>query len=218
MLCDHAGLVFFPDKVIFRIIGRLAFPIFAYMIAEGCKYTKNRLKYFLQVAVLGVICSAVYLIFLHSWHQNILITFTLSIALIFAVDYFLQKKNFLSCLIMVITVLAVIFISVIVPEVIKFKDFNVDSSYIGLLIPVIIYYVPKKWLKLVALALALTLLTVKYQIWYQFYSLISVLLLALYNGTRGKANLKYLFYLFYPIHLVVIYGIQMLIIYLKYYS
>ena len=45
MLLDHMGLLFFPDEQIFRILGRIAFPIFAYMIAEGCRYTKTRAKY-----------------------------------------------------------------------------------------------------------------------------------------------------------------------------
>ena len=45
MLIDHIGVALFPYVEIFRIIGRLAFPIFAYMIAEGCRYTKNRKKY-----------------------------------------------------------------------------------------------------------------------------------------------------------------------------
>ena len=42
MVLDHVGLVFFSDFEIFRILGRLAFPIYAYMIAEGCTHTKNR--------------------------------------------------------------------------------------------------------------------------------------------------------------------------------
>ena len=41
MLLDHAGLLFFPSEMGFRIAGRLAFPIFAFMIAEGCKYTRS---------------------------------------------------------------------------------------------------------------------------------------------------------------------------------
>jgi len=49
MLCDHVGLLFFPSQDIFRIIGRLAFPIFAFMIAEGCKYTRNKAKYFFNL-------------------------------------------------------------------------------------------------------------------------------------------------------------------------
>ena len=49
MVIDHIGLVIFPYVQILRIIGRLSFPIFAYFITEGCKYTKNKFKYFLTV-------------------------------------------------------------------------------------------------------------------------------------------------------------------------
>ena len=42
MVIDHVGLMFFPTLKILRIIGRLAYPIFAFMIAEGCYYTKNK--------------------------------------------------------------------------------------------------------------------------------------------------------------------------------
>ena len=47
MTCDHVGLQLFPDILIFRIIGRLAMPIYAFMIAEGCRHTRNRKKYLL---------------------------------------------------------------------------------------------------------------------------------------------------------------------------
>ena len=42
---DHIGLVFFPKVVLFRFLGRISFPIYAYMIAEGCAHTKNRKRY-----------------------------------------------------------------------------------------------------------------------------------------------------------------------------
>ncbi|MBQ8005101.1 MAG: hypothetical protein IJ303_02170, partial [Clostridia bacterium] len=60
MLADHIGMIFFPNIQIFRIIGRLAFPIFAFMIAEGCRYTKNKARYFFTVFVLGIICQTAY--------------------------------------------------------------------------------------------------------------------------------------------------------------
>ena len=44
MLLDHAGILLFPQIRMLRIIGRLAYPIFAFMIAEGCRYTKNKAK------------------------------------------------------------------------------------------------------------------------------------------------------------------------------
>lgn len=44
MLIDHIGVNLFPSVTIMRVIGRLSFPIFAYMIAEGCRYTRDRKK------------------------------------------------------------------------------------------------------------------------------------------------------------------------------
>ena len=62
MLLDHVGLLFFPEEPIFRILGRIAFPIFAYMIAEGCRYTKNRAKYLGMIAGMGIVFQLVYLV------------------------------------------------------------------------------------------------------------------------------------------------------------
>ena len=42
MTIDHFGVIFFPKVELFRILGRIAMPIFAYMIAEGCRYTKTK--------------------------------------------------------------------------------------------------------------------------------------------------------------------------------
>ena len=41
MLLDHVGYFLFPTVTVFRILGRLAFPIFAFCISEGCRYTKT---------------------------------------------------------------------------------------------------------------------------------------------------------------------------------
>ena len=59
MTCDHVGLQLLPDVLILRIIGRLALPIFAYMIAEGCRYTRNRKRYLLRMAGLAALCQGV---------------------------------------------------------------------------------------------------------------------------------------------------------------
>ena len=46
----------------------------------------------------------------------------------------------------------------------------------------------------------------------QWYSLLALPLLALYSGARGKGNYKYLFYIYYPLHLVAIHGIHWLLV------
>ena len=52
MTVDHIGALLLPQYSVLRIIGRLAFPIFAYMIAEGCAHTSSRLRYFLTILCL----------------------------------------------------------------------------------------------------------------------------------------------------------------------
>ena len=53
MTVDHIGLLLFPRLRIARILGRIAFPIFAYMIAEGCRHTSRRARYLGTVFLLG---------------------------------------------------------------------------------------------------------------------------------------------------------------------
>lgn len=60
MTLDHIGVYLLPQALILRIIGRLALPIYAYMIAEGCRYTRSRKQYLLRIAGLAAVCQAVY--------------------------------------------------------------------------------------------------------------------------------------------------------------
>ena len=81
MLIDHAGLLLFPSQTWMRAVGRLAFPLFAYFIGEGFYYTKNRLRYFLRIFLLGVACQIPYAVVGYSFELGILITFSLSLCL-----------------------------------------------------------------------------------------------------------------------------------------
>lgn len=60
MVMDHAGKMFFPQLGWMRIVGRLAFPIYAYCIAVGCVYTRSPLKYALRVLLLALISQPIY--------------------------------------------------------------------------------------------------------------------------------------------------------------
>lgn len=209
MLIDHVGLQIFPEHQIFRIIGRLAFPIFAYMIAEGCFYTKNRKKYLLIVAGLGIACQAVYAIVAHSLYQNTLITFALSIAIIFSVDNFSKEKTKVSLLIMSAVIISAIFLSLIAPALFENEGFEIDYGFLGMILPVAVYFSPTKTAKTVSMCLILAGMTVLSKI--QIFAFLAVPLILLYNGKRGKLNMKYFFYIFYPAHLVIIYLIDSII-------
>lgn len=210
MTCDHVGLQLLPQYDILRFIGRLAFPIFAFMIAEGAKYTKNRTKYFLQMFGLGVICQLVYFFAMGSLYQCILITFSFSVILIYALDHAIKKNNVDAWLLFALTFIATVFLVEVLPYLLPSTDYRVDYGIWGVLAPVLVFAAPKKIFKLIVICIPLAVLATigeHYQ-WMAFFALIP---LALYNGTRGKWRIKNLFYIYYPLHLVIIYGIDLLI-------
>lgn len=210
MLSDHVGKVLLPQYSILQIIGRLAFPIFAFMIAEGCYYTRNKLRYFLTVFLLGAGCQAVYMVAEQSFYQNVLITFSLSIILIFCTENYKNKKVKASGVILSFAVSAVFIISILLPVIFIDQGFVIDYGICGVLLPVAIFYAPDKLRKLIFSAGLLMLLTLDLGGGIQWWSLLSIPLLALYNQKRGKYNIKPLFYIFYPAHLVVIYLISLI--------
>ena len=207
MTCDHVGFQLFPQYEILRWLGRLAFPIFAYMITEGAKYTKNRVRYFLQMFGFGAICSVVYYVAMNSLYQCILITFSLSILLIYALDHAIQTRKFENWLLFALSFIAIFFVVEALPLLLKDTDYRVDYGIWGVLTPVFVYLGMKKWQKLLLAVIPLTFLCFTGGLSMQWFSFAALLLLALYNGKRGKLKMKNLFYVYYPLHLVVIWAI-----------
>ena len=76
MLIDHIGFFLFPEIEILRIIGRLAMPLFAFFIAEGAYYTKNKLKYLGLMSIIGTSISIIVFIATKNIDLNILISFS----------------------------------------------------------------------------------------------------------------------------------------------
>ena len=209
MCLDHIGVQLFPGVMWLRMAGRLAFPIFAYMIAEGCRYTKNRARYLLQLAVLGVGCQAVFFIAARHWYQGILLTFSLSVSVIFSIDAYLKKKTTPRFLLMTGVVLAAIFLSVVAPILFEKIGFRMDYDFLGVFLPVGVYYARNKREKLIGVAIVMAIMSDTSKP-LQWVSMLTVTLLMLYNETRGKAKMKYVFYIFYPAHLAIIFLIGLL--------
>ena len=205
MTCDHMGVQIFPQLLWLRIIGRLAMPIYAYMIAEGCRHTRDRKKYLLRLLGMGTLCQVVYWVAMGSLYQCILITFSLSVILICLLDAVENEKTAKVNARLFAGVLSVFFVCVVLPDLLSHTDFAVDYGLSGVLLPVLIYGAGTRGL---LLGLALVAMENGGIQWLAF---LSVPMLLLYNGQRGKANIGKLFYWYYPIHLVVIYGISLLI-------
>lgn len=209
MTIDHIGVQIFPQNPVLHIIGRLAFPIFAYMIAEGAKYTKNRKKYLGTMLALGICFQIVYFFTEHSLYQSIFITFSLSILLIYALDHALKRKTFDAWILLVLLFLVIFFVAYIVPELLVDRDFYIDYGIWGILLPVFVYLGKNKWEKLALCVIPLFFLSLMFID--QKYAFFALIPLALYNGKRGKLNMKYLFYIYYPLHLIIIYLYSLLL-------
>lgn len=209
MLMDHIGYILYPQYEIFNIIGRISFPIYAFLISEGFFHTKNRKKYFLNIFCLGLVCQTVFYFAMQSFYLNILLTFSLSIITLAVTEYFVKKKNFLSFILLALNTLFLIFLCYILPLILKNTDFAIDYGFFGVLFPVIIYFIPKK-ARLIAATLLLILISLELKA-NQWYSLLALPFIALYSEKRGKKNLKLLFYLFYPLHFIVLFGISLII-------
>jgi len=210
MLLDHAGILLFPKIMLFRILGRLAYPIYAYMIAEGCRYTRNKLRYFLMVFGLGAGCQIVYYFFSGDTYLNILLTFSVSILLIYLLQAMHQAKTWQRE-----ALWSVLFCAGFLGVYGLNQVLTIDYGFWGVMVPVFVSFAFVRkfphWASVLLLGTGLVLLAADYG-GNQYYALLALPLLLLYSGKRGKANMKYFFYIFYPVHLAVLQGIAMLLV------
>ena len=218
MLLDHIGFIFFPQYIIFRILGRIAFPIFAFMIAEGCYYTKNKLKRLLVMSSFALIMQIGLYMFTGMTDFNIFIHFSLSIIVIYLIDYIEEKIKNKQLIFAIITTLVTILLLAYLYWFSENYNYLYSNYGIFAIIMPVVLYVIKKYLPninhivcvpVICIFMYLMLLKIKFP--YQLYGMMSCLFIILYNGKKGKLNLKYLFYIFYPLHFIILYGIQMLI-------
>lgn len=225
MLVDHTGLMLFPKLTIFRIIGRLSMPLFAFAVSEGCRYTKNKIKHLALMLGLGVGCQLVYFFFSGDTYLNILITFSLSIVIIYAMQFF-KKCLFSECKLLVKMGAGALFLASGVGAYLFCRFFTVDYGITGVLLPVFASILdfrqipaPEKLQKFDAIPWRLLCFFIGLLFFLYVrrtnpiapYTLLSMVFLLLYNGEKGKLKTKYFFYIFYPLHLALLEGIYLLL-------
>lgn len=208
MTVDHIGFLFFPGAEAFRIVGRLAFPIFAFMIAEGCRYTRSLARYLGGIALLALVCQLVYFFADRSLYMGVLVVFSLAIPLIRLCRAAAEKP------ILALAALAymggVYLLCEHPPAGLAAHGFAIDYGFCGVMLPVLISLSQEKWPRLAFTALGLCLLGITMG-GVQWWGLAALIPLALYNGQRGRLRLKYLFYVYYPLHLAVLEGLHRLL-------
>ncbi len=210
MFIDHLGYAIFGKFSYFNYIGRLSFPIFAFQISEGYIHTKNLKKYFLRLFLFALVSQIPFMLFhsIISSDFSLNIFFTLFLGLLSIYIYDECKYKFLGIIASVLLALIAQFshcdygaygVAIILIFYI-FKNNIITSSMFFIIATLIRYFLP----------------CIKYGIFQKKYlylficTIIPCLFFAAYNGKKGK-NTKYLLYLFYPIHLILIYGIYLIL-------
>lgn len=223
MFIDHVGYMLFPQIIILRIIGRLSFPIFAFMIAEGCRYTKNKLRYFLTVFSVAFAVQLTYYLYNGDLSMGILVTFSLSIPVIYLLQLFKKTLFDGSPVLLKFSAGAVLAVAIVGVYVLT-MFVSLDYGFFGCMMPVAasLLRVPKDAPENVVFKIidsdvasvgVMAVLLAVYSFrsgWVQPYSLFAIPLLLLYSGERGKFKMKYFFYVFYVAHFLVIELIRVL--------
>ena len=209
MFLDHLGYHITSNIDVLGYLGRIAFPIFAFQISEGYRHTKNKKKYFIRLFLLALISQ--YPFFLVFQEEGIYLNVVFTLLFGFLGIYLYEKRKRLG------------FIYLFLIECLMFF-IHVDYGKIGVLL-IFCYdcFRKKKDLFLLSHIILYTFLygTYLYEgmmqniniaelfsfyIPYYLCSIISILLLLSYNGKEGK-QMKWFYYAFYPVHLIVIYFI-----------
>ena len=174
----------------------------------GLLYTSNRNRYIETIWVVGILYQIPYCIVFSSLYMGIFITYGLSLLLIFAIEYFSNKGKYF--MIVSPLVLAVVVFIGLIKYIFPESGFDIDYGLIGVAIPSLVYFNKSKLEKICFLFIGLCILVLDNDI-IQIFCLLSIPLLVLYNGEKGNMKLKYLFYIYYPFHLVVIWLIGLFV-------
>lgn len=228
MVLDHIGVIFFWDNpgetyLLLRKLGRLSMPVFAYFIAEGCRYTRSPLGYLSKLFACLAVCQIGNYVGTGSLEICILGTFLIGACLLFCLQN--AKKALFSANLEKGVFWALLFLLGTGATYYVNRLVYIDYGFWACMLPVFAgaFYLPEsapghlkkwdnKWTGLLCFAVGLGLLAFfdDYRE-VQVYCLLALPLLALYSGRRGKGRLKYFFYLFYPIHLALLEGIYLLV-------
>ena len=225
MLMDHMWATVFTNAGWLTAVGRLAFPIFAFMIVEGFSYTKNLKKYAIRMILFALISEIPFNLVVansvfYPLHQNVLLTFLIGFGLIWINEKAKDRKTFARILVAAITVVMGYILGII-----SFCDY-----YSAGVLTVLVFYFfrGRKWWNFVLQALCLwyinteilsgfyyewNIFGMEIEVLRQSFAMFALVPIWLYKGKQGFYNkgIKALYYLFYPAHLFVLWMIREII-------
>lgn len=211
MTFDHIGIAILGRFSFLNLIGRLAFPLFAFQATEGFIHTKDFRKYILKLFVFACVSQVPFLLFSSIFSNNyfslnVLFTFILGLLAIYLYD----KSNNKFCGLLFVMLFGIL------AELI-----NVDYGMYGVFLMFIFYiFKSKKLLMIFSSIILMSIFYISYMFrfpgdiliyfLYLIFSCLSIVLVCFYNKKEGP-KAKYLFYIFYPLHLIILYLISIFV-------
>lgn len=191
MIIDHIGYVFFPEELIFRAFGRIAFPIFCFLLVEGFHHTRSHLNYLIRLGIFALISEvpfdlALFGEFFAFQRQNVFITLALGLCAIFCLEEMNTKRLF-----------SIPFALILCAALFSHSDYSV-----GGVILICVFYLTREmpWVRFLLCALTLYMFFGQFEL----YGVLAMIPITFYNGKRGP-SIQMVFYWFYPVHLLVLY-------------
>ncbi len=197
MLIDHLGYCFFPGAPVLRAVGRLSFPIFAFLLSEGFVHTRDLKKYLGRLLFFAVVSEAPYQLMIYRQlgfgMKNILFALFVSLLVLWCV-----KKGgpwlFGAAGLVVFAQIG-----------------GLSYGAYGVLLCVCFYvFREKRPLGLLCLVALTLLYCAQHHSLFQVWAVLAAVPLFFYNGQRGRRAPKYLLYILYPVHLALYAGIWFL--------
>ena len=218
MLCDHLWGTVVPGNDWLTCIGRLAFPIFAFMIVEGYFHTKSLKKYLLRMLLFAVISEIPFNLAMGSRmfypiHQNVLWSFLISLLLITWNEKTRASTMWKKAAVAIVSVLLGYIVGILT---------MVDFYSAGVLTVLVFYFFRKRtWWSLVCQIVCLWYINVEmlsgfaYQVEFfgnahfivrQGLAMLALVPIWMYKGKQGYHSIwfQYLCYAFYPLHLLIL--------------
>lgn len=203
---NRTSLVIYMIDMVMRLIGRLGFPLFCFLMVEGFHYTRSRAKYAARLLLFAVISEipfdlAFKMKVLEFTYQNVFFTLFIGLLTIWGLETSItwiggKIQGKIRLLPQIVGVLIITAAGMAAAELMQ-----TDYAATGVLTIVVMFLVHKKskgW----SMAAGCAVLTISMPI--EFTCFLTVPLAANYNGKRGW-KLKYFFYLFYPGHIFLLY-------------
>ena len=228
MIIDHIGFFFidnvdYSTYILCRSIGRIAMPLFIFLLVEGFFYTKNLKKYILRMFIVASITQAIILIFnyidINYFNNkiptlerlNILFSFTLILFLLRTIDKSFIENKVLDIFFRSVTLLVIISIYLVV---------DIDYGIYGALIALTFYILKKinknidpfvKYLIQTSLVIIFSILSIKSLI--GVFVVFSNIFIMMYNNKRGKKrkSLTLLFYSVFFLQYLLMYLIKLIL-------